>query len=50
MHTTGIVILVVDDEEKDLLLLQAHLEPRGYTVITAQSGQEIGRASCRERV
>lgn len=33
------VILVVDDEEKNIAVLKAHLEPRGYRVIAAQSGQ-----------
>ncbi|MBS3899137.1 MAG: response regulator [Dethiobacter sp.] len=39
MQVKGKSILVVDDEERNLLLLQAHLEPRGYKVITTQSGQ-----------
>lgn len=39
MQPKGKSILVVDDEERNLLLLQAHLEPRGYNVIMTQSGQ-----------
>lgn len=39
MRPQGKSILVVDDEERNLLLLQAHLEPRDYKVIMAQSGQ-----------
>ena len=39
MQPQGSSILVVDDEERNLLLLQAHLEPRGYKVILTQSGQ-----------
>ncbi|MBS4031809.1 MAG: response regulator [Clostridiales bacterium] len=39
METARQLILAVDDQEKNLMLLQAHLEPRGYDVITAQSGQ-----------
>jgi adenylate cyclase len=34
------VILVVDDVPQNLRLLQAVLEPRGYAVVTATSGQE----------
>lgn len=33
-------ILVVDDDEKNVKLLQALLMPRGYTVATASNGQE----------
>ncbi len=33
-------ILVVDDVPQNLRLLQAVLEPRGYTVVTAGSGEE----------
>ncbi|MCL5982267.1 MAG: response regulator [Firmicutes bacterium] len=33
------VILAVDDEERNLKLLEAHLEPRGYHVLEARSGQ-----------
>jgi class 3 adenylate cyclase/CheY-like chemotaxis protein len=33
-------ILVVDDTPENIRLLQALLEPRGYSVITASSGQE----------
>ena len=44
-------ILLVED---DLMLgqtLQRALEPQGYTVDWLRDGsQEIGRASCRERV
>ena len=34
------VILVVDDLTENMRLLQAVLEPRGYTVVTAMSGAE----------
>ncbi|HEX5782378.1 MAG TPA: response regulator, partial [Solirubrobacteraceae bacterium] len=33
-------ILVVDDVAQNVRLLQAVLEPRGYTVVTAASGAE----------
>ena len=33
-------ILVVDDEERDLRLLEAILAPEGYEVVLAHSGQE----------
>jgi len=33
-------ILIVDDVPQNLRLLQAVLEPRGYTVVTATSGEE----------
>lgn len=33
-------LLVVDDVPQNLRLLQAVLEPRGYTVVTASSGEE----------
>ena len=33
-------ILVVDDEERDLRLLEAILAPGGYEVVLAHSGQE----------
>ena len=33
-------ILVVDDEERDLRLVEAMLAPEGYEVVLAHSGQE----------
>lgn len=33
-------ILVVDDEEKNVKLLEAQLVPRGYAVVTAANGEE----------
>ncbi len=33
-------ILVVDDEERDLRLMEAMLAPTGYEVVLARSGQE----------
>ncbi len=40
------VILVVDDLTENMRLLQAVLEPRGYTVVTAMSGAEaLGRVA-----
>ena len=43
-------ILVVDDEETICEALKFNLEQKGYDVDVAHSGEEIGRASCRERV
>src|SRR5262245_18778156 len=33
-------ILVVDDEERNVRLMEALLLPRGYTVLTASNGEE----------
>ena len=35
-------ILVVDDEMKNVKLLEAQLTPRGYTVFTASDGLAVG--------
>ncbi len=40
-------ILVVDDEERDLRLVEAMLAPEGYEVVLAHSGQE-GLEKARE--
>ena len=43
-------VLAIDDGPVNLMLLKAILE-QDFNVFTATSGQqEIGRASCRERV
>ena len=47
--TTG-RILVVEDNDKNLKLTRDVLEFAGYTVEVATTGEEVGRASCRERV
>ena len=44
-------ILLIEDEPSVTAFLRAALERRGYPVVNAASGaEEIGRASCRERV
>ena len=40
-------ILVVDDVPQNLRLLEAVLSPRGYTVVTASSGEEALRHMIR---
>ncbi len=37
---TPVTVLAVDDQELNLKLLDAHLTPRGYMVLTASSGAE----------
>ena len=39
MNTPQAKILVVDDEEKNVKLLEAQLRPRGYEVVTAANGE-----------
>ena len=49
MSETG-TILVVDDLPQNMRLLQAVLEPRGYEVVLAHSGEEaLERARERRR-
>ena len=43
-------ILIVDDEEDIVESLSFMLQTQGYETICAYDGEEIGRASCRERV
>ena len=43
-------ILIVDDEKGIRDFLEIWLKKEGYRVNSASSGEEIGRASCRERV
>ena len=43
----AISVLVAEDDKNIAELLQLYLEKEGYAVTVAQ---EIGRASCRERV
>jgi len=38
--TSPLKILVVDDEEKFLVLAKKNLEPRGFEVLTASAGEE----------
>jgi len=55
---SGARILVVEDNETNMRLFRDVLEARGYLVLEAALGvsaiaiadDEIGRASCRERV
>ena len=47
--STGATVLVVDDEPRNVTLLQDLLEARGYTVWTAADGEE-GLALARDRV
>lgn len=42
-------ILVVDDEPKNVKLLDAHLTPRGYEVITAENGMQALELIEREK-
>ena len=37
--TDAVTVLVVDDQPRNLRLLDAVLSPRGYRVITAESGE-----------
>ena len=41
-------ILVIDDEESMTAMVAGYLDAKGYPVTVAND--EIGRASCRERV
>ena len=34
------VLLVVDDQPQNIELLEAHLEPQGYEIVKAASGEE----------
>ena len=43
-------ILFVDDETSMLEILSLFFRDKGYEVATAETGLEIGRASCGERV
>ena len=47
--TTGGTVLVVDDEPRNIMLLQDLLEVRGYTVLSAPDGEQ-GLALARERL
>ena len=39
MTDTPVTVLAVDDQDLNLKLLDAHLSPRGYRVLTATSGE-----------
>ena len=43
-------IALVDDDRNILTSVSMALEAEGFTVRTFTDGEEIGRASCRERV
>jgi CheY-like chemotaxis protein len=49
MAADGARILVVDDIRENLLLMEAVLVPRGYTVLTATSGEQALELVERER-
>lgn len=42
-------ILIVDDEEKIRIMLKKYLEKQGYTIITAQNGEEALRTFFTEK-
>ena len=42
--TSDTAILIVDDDDKNLLALEAALEPTGYRLVKARSGEEALRA------
>src|SRR5450759_1838240 len=43
------VILVVDDQPQNIELLEAHLAPQGYEIVTAASGEEaLGKLSSNQ--
>ena len=43
-------VLVLEDEASIRGFIEINLTRAGYEVIEAETGEEIGRASCRERV
>ena len=45
----AVTILAVDDVPQNLRLLQAVLEPRGYRLLLAGSGEEALRGPARSR-
>jgi len=43
------VILVIDDQPQNIELLEAHLVPQGYEIVTAANGEEaLGKLSCNQ--